>query len=273
MIEQQPDKYSLYNHPELYRATHKADPARFRFYNAFIRACETHVLDLGCGTGDAGLYAAQHGIPSIGIDSSHAMLRKAKQRLSLTPSRLRHLASFIHGDIRRVPDEFLKGTFDTIICGNNTLMHMQDDHQLDACFTCAAKALRRGGFFIFDVLNPGALKIKHPTRPTKSFEDMSVLFKKETLSRKVWSTYYPQTLKYDHKIAYFNATPDGVADPTAEPKEVQLISQQYRYPSQIKLALEFAGLKICKIQGSFDQTGSSFSLERSEKIVIIATLD
>ncbi len=273
MVEIEPSKYSMYNDPGLYGVTQKANPSRSMFYNGYIRACETHILDLGCGTGDASLYAAQNGISSVGVDSSEPMLDCAKKRLNRAPSRLRGLATFIHSDITSLPRTLLKGTFDTIFCANNTLMHLESEAQLDACFLCVSKALRVGGFFVFDVLNPGSLRIKSDTRPTKTFEDMPVLFKRRTLSRKVWSTYHPQSQKYDHKIAYFGAQSSGEAIPGLAPESVQMLSQYYRYPSQIKLALEFAGLKIVQILGGFEPGLQTFNLQSSERMVIVAALD
>ena len=266
-------KYSIYSSPILYDLSQKAYPVRAMFYNSFVKDCSTHVLDLGCGAGDISLYAAQHGIPSVGIDLSKKMLERAEDRRMKIPTRLRRLLDFKHADMRCIPQELLDGTFDLVVSVNNTLMELSEEEDLDACFLCVSKALRVGGLFIFDVSNPGSIKLKRDALSQKTFEDMDIRLGRDRLSRKVWSTYNNGSQTQNHKIAYFRSDEEGEAEMGDEPVAVQLFSQKYRYPIEIARALNLAGMRVVQMFGGFSPTGNGFSIERSEHIVIVASLD
>ncbi|HWF63564.1 MAG TPA: methyltransferase domain-containing protein [Rhizomicrobium sp.] len=91
------------------------------------------VLDLGCGTGLAGLLFKPRATRLAGIDLSPAMIEKARARGVYD--------SLAVGDIETA----LEGQYDLILAAD-TLVYLGD---LKPLFIAVAKHLRTGGFFLF----------------------------------------------------------------------------------------------------------------------------
>jgi len=66
--------------------------------SAALRAGE-RVLDLGCGTGNAALLAAEHGVQVTGVDPAERLLEVARSRAAAERKDL----SFLHGDAATLP--------------------------------------------------------------------------------------------------------------------------------------------------------------------------
>ena len=95
------------------------------------------VLDVGCGTGEHVLMAAEAGCDAVGIDISRTAIRlaQAKARKRGTP------AHFEVGDARQL--EALGQQFDTVLdCG---LFHVFDDEDRQLFVASLGRVLRPGG--------------------------------------------------------------------------------------------------------------------------------
>jgi tRNA (cmo5U34)-methyltransferase len=111
---------------------------------AGIRA--TRVLELGTGTGETALRVrAEHPEASwVGIDSSEAMLARARERLSDADLRL-----------QRLEDELPSGPFDLVLSA--LAVHHLDGAAKQGLFARVAGVLRPGGYFVLgDVVVPAA---------------------------------------------------------------------------------------------------------------------
>jgi S-adenosylmethionine-dependent methyltransferase len=80
-------------------------------------------LDLGCGTGDAAVRLARHGIHVVLLDSSQAMLDFAAR--SARAAGVADRITLKHGDVVQVGDLFQAESFDVILCHN--LLEFVDD--------------------------------------------------------------------------------------------------------------------------------------------------
>jgi len=104
------------------------------------------VLDLGCGTGGHALELARRGYRVVGVDRSHQMLAKAKEKGSKTGSS----PDFIRADIRSFS---LAQPFDAAIAMFAVLGYLTTDDKLFSALDSIRTHLKTGGIFLFDAWN------------------------------------------------------------------------------------------------------------------------
>lgn len=126
----------------------------FRKFN--IKA--TCGLDLCCGTGTAISLFLDQGLPMSGLDRSASMLAVAAKKLKgckvkLYQKSLPKFRILQTGDSRRVQ------RFDLITCFYDSLNYLKNARGLKTAFRSVFNHLNRGGWFIFDMNTPAALKI------------------------------------------------------------------------------------------------------------------
>ena len=102
-----------------------------------------NLLDIACGIGDFALKAAEHGWIVYGIDQSPAMLGFAQRTAAGTDGLF-----YIRGDMRHLP---FREKFDVCTCWYDSLNYMTTVQDLCTTFGSASKALKRGGWFLFDM--------------------------------------------------------------------------------------------------------------------------
>ncbi|MFF0430225.1 SAM-dependent methyltransferase [Streptomyces sp. NPDC004520] len=116
-----------------------------------LRAGE-HVLDAGCGSGEASLYLARrHGVRVTGVTVSDYELDTARRRAEAAG--LTGTADFRYGDYMRLP--FEDGTFDAVLA----LESLQNAPDLPTVLGELFRVLRPGGriaFSDFSLENPGS---------------------------------------------------------------------------------------------------------------------
>lgn len=102
--------------------------------------------DLACGSGTAAVKLATMGIRTIAVDLSPGMCRLARQKALRAGVSIRVLRA----DMRsfRLPERV-----DLITCEDDAINHVNHKADLAAVAKCAARALRPGGWFYFDVNN------------------------------------------------------------------------------------------------------------------------
>ena len=144
----------LYDHPELYDALLQAG-AHVPFYLDLARRQGGGVLELACGTGQLTTPIAALGLPTVGLDRSHAMLKVARQRASAGGATM----SFVQGDMR---DFALGRHFDLIFVARNSLLHLLSTTDLVAALTAVRRHLTPDGIFAFDIFNPNPRLLTRP---------------------------------------------------------------------------------------------------------------
>lgn len=107
------------------------------------------LCDLGCGTGEFCMRMLSYNYEVIGIDSSLAMLEKARGK---DPTgEILYLAQ----DITRME---LFGTVDVFTCLLDTVNHLTDKRDFSRMLTSFRNYLNPNGLFIFDVATPRHLR-------------------------------------------------------------------------------------------------------------------
>jgi cyclopropane fatty-acyl-phospholipid synthase-like methyltransferase len=110
---------------EMYSATPPWDIGRPQpAFQALADAGELRgrVLDIGCGTGEHALMAAQHGLEAVGIDSSPSAIEIAKRKARERGLNVRFL---VHNalDLASIGEQF-----DTVL--DSGLFHVFDEHRV-----------------------------------------------------------------------------------------------------------------------------------------------
>ena len=119
------------------------------FYENLARRCEGPLLELGVGTGRVAIPLARAGCQMWGIDSSEAMLARA--RCKAGPALVLPTEGRLHllpGDMR---DFQLDRQFDLIFAGLGAFHHLLTTHDQLACLRCVERHLAPGGLFVCDL--------------------------------------------------------------------------------------------------------------------------
>lgn len=99
------------------------------------------VLDLACGTGTISKFLSDEDYDVTGMDISEDML-------SVAENKCRGKVKFFKGDMKNFS---LPYKFDFCLCSLDSVNHLDDMEQVEACFSCVRDALNEDGIFVFDV--------------------------------------------------------------------------------------------------------------------------
>lgn len=102
------------------------------------------LLDIACGEGSLAVAMAGSGIKVTGIDQSAQMIELAKDRAKSAKAAV----DFRVEDMRSLAFE---AEFDLVTCFFDSLNYMLTVTDLQAAFAGAYRALRPGGFYLFDM--------------------------------------------------------------------------------------------------------------------------
>lgn len=117
----------------------------------------TDVLDVCCGTGSAVKAFADHRYNVAGLDQSREMLAVAKQKLAGTGAVL-YRKSLPRFEIKKGGRAKGVRQFDLVTSYFDSLNYMLTAKDLKSAFQSVAKHTRPGGWFVFDMNTPHALK-------------------------------------------------------------------------------------------------------------------
>jgi SAM-dependent methyltransferase len=134
-----------------YDADHAGFEDDIAFYRELARRTGGRVLEAMCGSGRLLAPLARAGLTLSGVDSSAAMLARARERLEAEGVLGR--ISLHHGDVR---DGLPQGPFDLAIVALNSFMHLTTTGEQLAVLGHLHAALAPGGTLALDLFNPAA---------------------------------------------------------------------------------------------------------------------
>jgi SAM-dependent methyltransferase len=112
-------------------------------FKRYARRPVKRVLDIACGTGPHLARLADRGYAMAGLDLSPANIAFLRERLEAKDQR----AELVVGDMT---DFRLKRPVDAAICMQDSQGHLLTNDQLIAHLRVTARALKRGGLYVFD---------------------------------------------------------------------------------------------------------------------------
>jgi SAM-dependent methyltransferase len=136
---------------------------------AILRRCSVTgglVVDLGCGSGLWARELIRAGYDVLGVDYSAAMIALARKK---APQ-----AKFVHASYLKVDLPPCDAVTSIGECFNY-LFDRYGEAELAALFGRVHQALRPGGVFIFDILEPGRYRAGVPSRIYRTGEDWATL--------------------------------------------------------------------------------------------------
>jgi len=113
------------------------------------------ICDLGCGTGTTALEFARQGYQVYAVDLSPTMCRLAREKARRAGLPVRVLCA----DLRSFS---LPHAVDLVSCEFNPLNHLRRKEDLERAARAAARALRPGGWFYFDLNTRRSLEELYP---------------------------------------------------------------------------------------------------------------
>lgn len=144
------DRYSSFDYSRLVSWDDRLR-REWSFLGALLEAAPARsVIDLGAGTGEHARFLAGHGFDVLGVDTSPAMLQKAREAVPEEEEgrRLR----FVEGDMREVAS-LVDAPRGAALCLGNALPHLTDDDAVRRLATGLHRALLPGAPFVLQMLN------------------------------------------------------------------------------------------------------------------------
>ncbi len=141
-------RYTHYSAPRLYEIafdTNRKQEVDFlvHCFRRYARRPVRRVLDIACGTGPHLIRLADRGFRMSGLDLSPGNVEFLRERLAAKG----HPGELVVGDMT---DFRLRQRVDAAICMQDSQGHMLTNEQLLAHLRATARAVKRGGLYVFD---------------------------------------------------------------------------------------------------------------------------
>lgn len=221
-------------------------------YNQWLEHLQAHhkelqpqmrtVVDLGCGTGTLAISLAQQGYEVIGVDFSEDMLAIAAEKSLGHALPIQWLAQ----DMREL--EVLEPV-DTVICFCDSLNYIHSLEDVAAVFKSVARALKAGGYFLFDVHSMYKLREIFGQETFASNEEDIAL---------IWQSFWEEEERtVEHQLSFFVQQDNGLYERFDESH----IQKGYEV-EELCAALKLAGFDIRGITADFERNAPQAESER-----------
>ena len=234
------------------------------YYASVGRRIAGPILELACGTGRLTLPMAEAGASVHGIDRAPAMIGRAvAKRAQLAPEVCARV-SFAIADMRTFRAE---RTFDAVVLGFNTLMHMLTDQDLEAALATVCVHLCRGGRFFFDVHTPLEALLE---RDPAGRYDPQQMIDPHTQHRYIVT----ESSRYDaatqiNTMRFYYQRVDREAQPIG-PERYTEFDLRILFPDQLDRTLARSGLKIVDEWSDFEGTPRPPSGSGGRRVMVAA---
>lgn len=201
------------------------------------------VLDLAAGTGSMTVELAKRGYDMTAVDNSADMLSLAATRLA---------EEGIFGVLlleQDMTDFELYGTVDAVVCCLDSLNHLTEEGELEACFSLVHNYLNPDGLFLFDVNTP------HKFRHIYGNNDF-ILEKEDAVC--CWQNQYDDKVGLcDFILSIFEKKPDGSYSRTDTVQTERCYRRAY-----LQRALKRAGFEVLGVFEDYHFTQATNKSER-----------
>jgi SAM-dependent methyltransferase len=209
------------------------------------------VLELGCGSGRLAIPLALAGVDITGLDIAPGMLDVARNKAELH----RVAMQLVQADCRNYS---LERQFRLILFANNSLSHLLQRDEIEACLRCVRRNLAPGGRFIVDVFTPSArILARDPAQqfPVGQYDDPDG-------GGRITVT---ETSRYDPAAQVNHITWHYQQDGNLKTSRVPLNLRMF-YPQEIDLLLDHNGFVIEHKYGDYEER--LYSSESLKQLII-----
>lgn len=245
---------------DLYDLEHGGYEEDLDLYRNVAQSVGNPILELGCGSGRVAIPLAEAGYRVTGLDSSSAMLDRARAAATATATGIADRLQWHLGQMREaasVPG----GPFGVVIIALNGLLHLAGQDDQREVLVAARRALDPRGLLVIDLLNvtPETLRsleggvllegswARHDGTRVDKFASRRVRPEQQRIETELW---------YD--VLGQDGTPRRVR--TAFP-------QRYLGLGELALMLELAGFAEWHAYGSYDMEPYD---EGAERLIVLA---
>lgn len=222
------------------------------FYRRQVSRYGQPVLELACGTGRLTIPLAEDGVDIVGLDISTRMLELAEAK-----ARARHLhVPFVRGDARAFD---LDRKFKFVFIPAQSLSHLHEREELEACFACVRRHLAEGGRFLIELFNPSLkLLAREPERHYPvgrgEYEDADAGGRVVVTAQ----SRYDATTQVNHIRYHFQS----------EKGEDEVLSFEMRqfFPQEIDALLVYNGLRIENKYGNYQE--AAFGNDSPKQLIV-----
>jgi len=207
------------------------------FYLHFARQAGGPVLEVGCGTGRLLLPLVEAGVKVTGVDTSPAMLARARRKLG-------DRVTLIEGDMRTVS---LPGRYTLVIISINTFMHLLTTADQLAGLSNLACHLAPGGRLILDL--PAGDELAHQDPDARLTLEQTFL--DPDTGRRVMKLVASQVdwAMQRQEITYVY---DELLDGGSVRRTVVPMTLRHVFRYELLLLLEKAGYRLEALYGDYD---------------------
>ncbi len=252
MTENSTSLYSDASYYDLVMGTYAAGDC-LTYYQKQISCYGEPVLELACGSGRLTIPLVKAGVDIIGLDISQEMLDFGNQKASEHGVNV----TFIQGDMRNFD---LGRKFKFIFIPAQSLSHLYNRDELEACFSCVRQHLTEDGRFMVELFNPSLSLLDRDSDKTYPIGDGA--FEVSASKEQVWVKYQAH---YDsaaqiNRIRYFYYDEKG--------NEIKILAFEMRqfFPQEIDTLLHYNDFVIEHKYGGYDE--SAFSETANKQLVI-----
>ncbi len=141
------DKFSIYNHPQLYDDIMWWKNDDIHFWNQIIKQKKyKSVLEICCGTGRIGLPLLKNNINYYGIDNSKVFIDFFASKLKNYDKKKLVLSDASNFNLNK--------KFDLVFIGFNSLAHLLTNEDVVSCFNCIKNHMHENSIFGIDIFMP-----------------------------------------------------------------------------------------------------------------------
>jgi SAM-dependent methyltransferase len=226
-------------------------PNDLPFYRRQVELYGQPVLELACGTGRLTVPLGQAGFDITGLDVSPAMLAVARAKAE------RCGATIILSEGNCI-DFSLNRKFHLIFIAENSLSHLLERKDVEACFRCVRQHLAPGGRFVVDVFTPSARILARDGAqpyPIGEYEDPDGGGR----IRATETSEYDAATQVKHIVWHHERI--GKAEHWDVPLKLRMF-----YPQEIDALLAYNGFVIEHKYGDFN--GSPFGAASAKQLIV-----
>ncbi len=155
------------------------------------------LLDVGCATGEYALKFAALGYDVKGIDLSNEMIEKAREKVD---------DELVRFEVFDMTKPIENNTYDSIYIIGNTLVHLNDEIEIENTLKNFYQALKKGGNLIVQILNYHRIIDQHittlPLLKGKQYK-MERHYQLKNAHIEFHTTLYSQSLTYHNSVMLF----------------------------------------------------------------------
>jgi SAM-dependent methyltransferase len=223
------------------------------FYRRQIARNGQPVLELACGSGRLTILLAEGGLNITGLDISEEMLDLAKLKASERGVSIH----FIRGDMRSFD---LGEKFKVIFIPAQSLSHLYEREEIEACFSCVQQHLMEDGRFLIELFNSSMeLLAREPGRRypvgVGEYED----------PKGGGRVFVTEEVRYD-RATQINHIRWFYRGEGSDKETVLSFEMRQFFPREIDALLAYNGFVLEHKYGSYDE--KEFSSESSKQLIV-----